>query len=170
MRNIVKNVWVDAESAKSRAWRACVLTCFACLRASVLTCLACLRAYVFSVLMCLACLRAWRAFVFASLTYVLAMMGAWCQYKKGNSWQKVTKIMKMFLKIYLMPSFPKWSDIKFWVSLKTVKLTRLNSEMDKKCYEKWNICANVKNCKVLEVLTCFRPFISYLSNEYNGCS
>ena len=170
MRNIVKNVWVDAESAKSRAWRACVLTCFACLRASVLTCLACLRAYVFSVLMCLACLHAWRAFVFASLTYVLAMMGAWCQYKKGNSWQKVTKIMKMFLKIYLMPSFPKWSDIKFWVSLKTVKLTRLNSEMDKKCYEKWNICANVKNCKVLEVLTCFRPFRSYLSNEYNGCN
>ena len=41
--------------------------------------------------------------------------------------------MKMFLEIYLMP---KWSDIKFRVSLKTVKLTRLNSEMDKKCYEK----------------------------------
>ena len=35
-----------------------------------------------------------------------------------------------------MPSFPKWSDIKFPVSLKTVKLTRLNSEMDKKYYEK----------------------------------
>ena len=116
MRNIVENVWVDAESAKSRAWRPSVLACFACLRASVLTCLACLLAYVFSVLMCLACLhawRAWRAFVFASLTYVLAMIGAWCQYKKGNSRQKVTKIMKMFLKIYLMPSFPKWSDIKF---------------------------------------------------------
>ena len=44
--------------------------------------------------------------------------------------------MKMVLEIHLMPSFPKWSDIKFRVSLKTVKLTRLNSEMDKTCYEK----------------------------------
>ena len=43
--------------------------------------------------------------------------------------------MKMFLEIYLMPSFPKWSDIKFRVSLKTVKLTRLNSGMDEKCYK-----------------------------------
>ena len=68
-----------------------------------------------------------------------------------------------------MPSFPKWSEIKSRVSL-TVKLTRLNSEMDKKCYEKCNICAKVKNCKVLEVLTCFRPFRNYLSNKYNGCS
>ena len=42
----------------------------------------------------------------------------------------------MFLEIYVMPSFPKWSDIKFRVSLQTVKLTRLNSEMDKKFYEK----------------------------------
>ena len=40
--------------------------------------------------------------------------------------------MKKFLEIYLMP--------KFWVSLKTVKLTRLTIGMDKKCYEKWNIC------------------------------
>ena len=76
----------------------------------------------------------------------------------------------MFLEIYLMPSFPKLSDIKFRVPLKTVKVTRLNSEMDKKYYGKWYICENVKNCKVLEVLTCFRPFRSYLSNEYNGCS
>ena len=44
--------------------------------------------------------------------------------------------MKMFLEIYLMPSFLKWSDTKFRVSLKTVKLTRLTPEMDKKCYEK----------------------------------
>ena len=44
--------------------------------------------------------------------------------------------MKMVLEIYLMPRFPKWSDIKFRVFLKTVELTRLNSEMDKKCYEK----------------------------------
>ena len=44
--------------------------------------------------------------------------------------------MKKFLEIYLMPSFPKWSDTKFRVSLKTVKLTRLSCEMDKKCYEK----------------------------------
>ena len=82
--------------------------------------------------------------------------------------------MKKFLEIYSMPNFPKLSDTKFRVSLKTVKLTRLSSEMDKKCYEKRtnvkNICTNVKNCKVLEVLTCFGPFRSYLSNEYNGCS
>ena len=44
--------------------------------------------------------------------------------------------MKMFLEIYLMPNFPKWPDVNFRVSLKTVKLTRLNSEMVKKCYEK----------------------------------
>ena len=147
-----------------------VLVCSRALRVYVLPCSRAWRAYVLTCLACLCAWRAWRTFVFASLTYVLAMMGAWCQYKKGNSWQKVTKIMKMFLKIYLMPSFPKWSDIKFWVSLKTVKLTRLNSEMDKKCYEKWNICTNVKNCKVLEILICFGPFRSYLSNEYNRCS
>ena len=46
------------ESAKLRAWRACVLACLACLCACVLACLACLRACV---LTCLACLRAWRA-------------------------------------------------------------------------------------------------------------
>ena len=44
--------------------------------------------------------------------------------------------MKKLLEIYLMPNFPEWSDTKFRVSLKTVKLTRLSSEMDKKCYEK----------------------------------
>ena len=60
-----------------------------------------------------------------------------------------------------MPNFPKWSDTKFRVSLKTVKLTRLSSEMDKKSYEKGNICTNVKNCKVLEVLTRFGPFRSF---------
>ena len=38
------------ESAKSRAWRACVLACLTCLRACVLTCLACLRAHVLGVL------------------------------------------------------------------------------------------------------------------------
>ena len=42
--------------------------------------------------------------------------------------------------------------------------------MDKKCYEKWNICTNLKKCKVLEILKCFGPFRSYLSNECNGCS
>ena len=41
---------------------------------------------------------------------------------------KVTKFMKKFLEIYLMP--------KFRFSLQTVKLTWLSSEMDKKCYEK----------------------------------
>ena len=35
-----------------------------------------------------------------------------------------------------MPNFPEWSDTQFRVSLKTVKLTRLSTEMDKKCYEK----------------------------------
>ena len=44
--------------------------------------------------------------------------------------------MKKFLEIYLMHNFSKWSDTKFQASLKTVKLTRLSSEMDKKCYEK----------------------------------
>ena len=43
--------------------------------------------------------------------------------------------MKKVLEIYLMPNFSKWSDTKFRASLKTVKLTRLSSEMDKKCYE-----------------------------------
>ena len=44
--------------------------------------------------------------------------------------------MKKFLEMYLMPSFPKWSDTKFRVFLKTVKSTRLGCEMEKKCYEK----------------------------------
>ena len=55
--------------------------------------------------------------------------------------------MKRLMEIYLMPNFPICSDTKFRVSLKTVKLTRLIPEMDKKCYEKLNICTNVKNCK-----------------------
>ena len=50
------NDYPKFEPAKSHAWRACVLACFACLRASVLTCLACLRTCV---LTCLACLRAY---------------------------------------------------------------------------------------------------------------
>ena len=58
------------ESAKSRAWRACVLACFACLHAHVLTCLRCLCACV---LTCLACLR---ADVLGVLTY-LACLCAW---------------------------------------------------------------------------------------------
>ena len=52
------------ESSKSRAWCACMLACFACLRAYVLTCFACLRAYVLGML---ACLRAWRACVLTCL-------------------------------------------------------------------------------------------------------
>ena len=63
--------------------------------------------------------------------------------------------MKRFLEIYLMPNFPKWSDTKFRVSLKTVKLTRLSSEMNKKWYEKKNIYTNMKNCKVLVFLKTF---------------
>ena len=56
------------ESAKSRAWRACVLGALTCLRAHVIGVLTCLRAYVFGVF---TCLRAWRA-------YVLAWLRAWC--------------------------------------------------------------------------------------------
>ena len=44
--------------------------------------------------------------------------------------------MKKFLEIYSMLNFPKLSDSKFRVSLKTVKLTRLSSETDKKWFEK----------------------------------
>ena len=59
------------ESAKSRAWRACVLACLACLCACVLTCLACLRACVLTCLVCLS------AYVLGLLTclraYVLGM-------------------------------------------------------------------------------------------------
>ena len=75
--------------------------------------------------------------------------------------------MKKFLEIYLMANSPKCSDTKFRDSLKTVKLIKLGSEMHKKFYEKGNICTNVKICKVLEVLTCFKMFRSYLSNKYN---
>ena len=59
------------ESAKSRAWRACVLACFACLLACVFTCSVCLRAWRVCVLTCLTCLRAWCAYV---CTCVLLMM------------------------------------------------------------------------------------------------
>ena len=62
-----------------------VLVCSRALRVYVLPCSRAWRAYVLTCLACLCAWRAWRAFVFASLTYVLAMMGAWCQYKKGNS-------------------------------------------------------------------------------------
>ena len=55
MRNIVENVWFDAESAKSRAWRACVLACFACLRACVLSVLMCLACFCIRVLNLRAC-------------------------------------------------------------------------------------------------------------------
>ena len=59
-------IYTGIESAKSRAWRACMLACLTCLRACVFTCLACLRACVLTclaclhacVLTCLACLRA----------------------------------------------------------------------------------------------------------------
>ena len=59
-----------SESAKSRAWRACVLAWFACLRTCVFMRLACLRVYLLAclracvlglrayLLTCLACLRA----------------------------------------------------------------------------------------------------------------
>ena len=44
--------------------------------------------------------------------------------------------MKKFLEIYSRPNFPRLSATKFRVPWKTVKLTRLSSEMDKKCFEK----------------------------------
>ena len=67
----------ETESAKSPAWRACVLAffaCLACLRAYVFACLACLaflRAYV---LLCLVCLRGWRDYTLS----MLASLRAWC--------------------------------------------------------------------------------------------
>ena len=70
------------ESVKLRAWGACVLACFSCLRDCVLTwwcvyVIACLRAYVLGVLACLRafvfmCFRAWRAYVLACLSYLRA--------------------------------------------------------------------------------------------------
>ena len=57
------------ESAKSRAWRACVLTCLACFSAYVLDVLACFHAYVLACLCAsvLACFRTWSAYVFGVL-------------------------------------------------------------------------------------------------------
>ena len=66
----------------------------------------------------------------------MSISANWCQFKKGNRGTKVIRIMKKFLEIYLIPNFPKWSDTKFRVSLKTVTLAGLSSDMDKKCYEK----------------------------------
>ena len=43
------------KSAKSRAWRACVLTCLACLRDYALACLACLRTWRVCVLVLMKC-------------------------------------------------------------------------------------------------------------------
>ena len=74
------------ESDKSRAWRSCVLTCFACLCACMLTCLVCLNTYVLAclaclrayVLPCLACFNVWRTFMLACLAcfciHVLCML------------------------------------------------------------------------------------------------
>ena len=49
--NILSKIY--EESAKSRAWRSCVLVCYAFFRSCVLTCLTCLRAYVLTYLDCL---------------------------------------------------------------------------------------------------------------------
>ena len=56
-----------------RGWRACLFKCLCAWRVCVLAFLRALRGCV---LACLACSRAWHAFVFACLTYVLAMMCA----------------------------------------------------------------------------------------------
>ena len=73
----IETVYRKPDSAKSCAWRACVLACFACLRAClracVLTYFACLRASVLGLLgvfTWLACLRAY-------VPSVLACMRAW---------------------------------------------------------------------------------------------
>ena len=60
----VKRGYSETESAKSRAWRACVLDVLACSRAW--------RACVLGVLTCLACLCAWRAHVLGVLTCLRA--------------------------------------------------------------------------------------------------
>ena len=73
----------STESDKSRAWRACVLTCLACLRAHVLGVLACSRTYVLGVLTCFrahvrgvfTCLR---AHVLGVLTCLRACMYTLC--------------------------------------------------------------------------------------------
>ena len=63
---------LKSEYAKSRAWRACVLCVFVCLRAGMLGVFACLRAGVLGVLTC------WRAYVLACLRAgVLAFLRAW---------------------------------------------------------------------------------------------
>ena len=180
-------------AACSRGWSVCV---FACLRAGLLRAFACLRAGVFACLracmhvlclrtsydLCLACLSLTylrfcliiyfvcinQGFAIKRKLLLHEIWANWCHYKKGYSSWKATNLMKKFLETYLIPNSPKWSDNKLWVSLKTVKLTRLSCEMDKNCYEKWNICTNAKYCKVMG--TYFGPFRSYLSNEYNGCS
>ena len=66
------------ESDKLRSWRACVLTCFACLRAWMLTCLVCFNAYVLaclrtSMLGVLACLTCFHARVLGLLLYSRAL-------------------------------------------------------------------------------------------------
>ena len=57
----------DEGSVKSRAWRACFLACFMCSRTCVLTCL------MLGAFACLTCLRAWRAYVFASFVCLLVV-------------------------------------------------------------------------------------------------
>ena len=65
----------NLESAKSRAWRACVLDVLAPLRAYLLGVLVCLCAYLLGELVCLCaylfgvlvCLSAWRAYVLCVL-------------------------------------------------------------------------------------------------------
>ena len=128
--------------ACSPAWWVCVLTCLACLLAcvlGVLVWLMYLRVRVVGVLCirllclhacydaCLACLAL--AYSCFCLIYFVCINQGFV-----NQFGVNTKIMKKFVEIYLMTNFPKWSDTKFRVSLKTVKLTKLSSEMDKKCY------------------------------------
>ena len=105
------------------------------LRASYEACLACLPLTYsrFCLIIYFVCIN--QDFAIKRKLLMHVNWANWCLYKSGNSSKKATNIMKTFLEIYLMPKFPKWSDTKFWVSLKTGKLTRLSCEMDKVLWE-----------------------------------
>ena len=62
------------ESAKLRAWRACVLVCFTCLRVFVLMCFCAWRACVLGGVACLACLAYLLAFCPYVPTYLTCLL------------------------------------------------------------------------------------------------
>ena len=87
------------ESVKSRAWRACVLACFACLLACVFTCLACLRAYVLGVLTCLVCLRVYMRASYDEMFYFLTCLRTWCAFLSYLLYISILKFKNPFSKI-----------------------------------------------------------------------